>query len=125
MVEDAYPLAMLQSGMLFHSEFNQGSATYHNVTSYHLQAPFDLTRMQAAIAQVMQRRLTITGSTLRPRSTEFKGRLAQRLRESIWPLIEAGRIKPEIYRTFPLEQAPEAHRLMESSQHIGKLVLTV
>lgn len=54
-VEDAYPLAMLQSGMLFHSEFNQGSAAYHNVTSYHLQAPFDLAKMQAAIAQVIAR----------------------------------------------------------------------
>ena len=47
------------------------------------------------------------------------------LREKIWPLIEAGKIKPEIYKTFPLEQAAEAHRLMESSQHIGKIVLTV
>ncbi|MGQ0543949.1 MAG: zinc-binding dehydrogenase, partial [Betaproteobacteria bacterium] len=64
-------------------------------------------------------------STLRPRSVEFKGTLAKNLREKIWPLIEAGRIKPEIYKTFPLEQAAEAHRLMESSQHIGKLVLTL
>jgi NADPH2:quinone reductase len=77
------------------------------------------------IAQVMQRRLTITGSTLRPRTTEFKGRLAQRLREKIWPLIEAGRIKPEVYKSFPLEQVADAHRLMESSQHIGKIVLTL
>ena len=77
------------------------------------------------IAQVMQRRLTITGSTLRPRSTEFKGAIARSLREKIWPLLDAGRIKPQIYRTFPLEQAAEAHRLMESSQHIGKIVLTV
>jgi NADPH2:quinone reductase len=76
------------------------------------------------IAQVM-RRLTITGSTLRPRTTEFKGAIAASLRGKIWPLIEAGRIKPEIYKTFPLEQAAEAHRLMESSQHIGKIVLTL
>jgi NADPH2:quinone reductase len=77
------------------------------------------------INEVMRRRLTITGSTLRPRPVGFKGFLARNLREKIWPLIEAGRIKPEIFKTFPLEQAADAHRLMESSQHIGKLVLTV
>ena len=77
------------------------------------------------IDAVMRRRLTITGSTLRPRPVEFKGAIARSLREKIWPLIESGRIKPEIYKTFPLEQASEAHRLMESSQHIGKIVLTV
>jgi NADPH2:quinone reductase len=77
------------------------------------------------INQVMQRRLTVTGSTLRPRPSEFKGAIAARLREKIWPLIEAGRIKPEIYRTFPLAQAAEAHRLMETSQHIGKIMLAV
>jgi NADPH2:quinone reductase len=77
------------------------------------------------IDTVMRRRLTITGSTLRPRPIEFKGAIAKHLREKIWPLIESGRIKPEIYKTFPLEQAAEAHRLMESSQHIGKIVLTL
>jgi NADPH2:quinone reductase len=77
------------------------------------------------IDAVMRRRLTITGSTLRPRPVEFKGAIARNLREKIWPLIEAGKIKPEIYKTFPLEQAAEAHRLMESSQHIGKIILTV
>ena len=77
------------------------------------------------INEVLRRRLTITGSTLRPRPVEFKGYVARNLREKIWPLIEAGKIKPEIYKTFPLEQASEAHRLMESSAHIGKLVLTV
>jgi NADPH2:quinone reductase len=77
------------------------------------------------IDTVMRRRLTISGSTLRPRPVEFKGAIARSLREKIWPLIEAGRIKPEIYKTFPLEQAAEAHRLMESSQHIGKIVLTL
>ncbi len=77
------------------------------------------------IDAVMRRRLTSTGSTLRPRPVEFKGAIAQKLREKIWPLLESGRIKPEIYKTFPLEQAAEAHRLMESSQHIGKIVLTV
>ncbi len=77
------------------------------------------------IDAVMRRRLTISGSTLRPRTVEYKGQLARNLREKIWPLIESGRIKPEIYKTFALEQAAEAHRLMESSQHIGKIVLTL
>jgi NADPH:quinone reductase len=77
------------------------------------------------INELMRRRLVITGSTLRPRPVEFKGTLAKSLREKIWPLIEAGKIKPEIYKMFPLEQAADAHRLMESSQHIGKIVLTV
>jgi NADPH2:quinone reductase len=82
-------------------------------------------RTELDIDAVMRRRLTITGSTLRPRSTEFKGYIARNLREKIWPLIEAGRIKPQIYRTFALAEAPEAHRLMESSEHIGKIVLTL
>jgi NADPH2:quinone reductase len=77
------------------------------------------------INEVMRRRLTLTGSTLRPRPVEFKGYVAKNLREKIWPLIESGRIKPEIYKTFSLENASEAHRLMETSQHIGKIVLTV
>ena len=82
-------------------------------------------KTELEIGEVLRRRLTITGSTLRPRPVEFKGRVAKSLREKVWPLVEAGKIKPVIYRTFPLEQAAEAHRLMESSQHIGKIVLTV
>jgi NADPH2:quinone reductase len=77
------------------------------------------------INEVMRRRITITGSTLRPRTVDFKGYVARNLREKIWPLIDAGKIKPEIYKTFPLAQAAQAHGLMESSQHIGKIVLTV
>jgi len=77
------------------------------------------------INEVMRRRLTISGSTLRPRPVEVKGAIARSLRERVWPLIEAGRIKPVIYKTFPLAEAREAHTLMESSQHIGKIVLTV
>ncbi len=77
------------------------------------------------VNELMRRRLTLTGSTLRPRPVEFKGAIARNLREKIWPLIEAGKIKPVIYKTFPLAQAGEAHKLMESSQHIGKIVLTV
>ncbi len=75
--------------------------------------------------EVMRKRLQITGSTLRPRTVEFKGRVAVSLRERVWPLIESGRIKPVLFKTFPLEQASDAHRLMETSQHIGKIVLTV
>src|SRR5688500_7607393 len=77
------------------------------------------------INELMRRRLTVTGSTLRPRPVGFKGSLARSLREKIWPLLDAGRIKPQVYRTFPLAQAADAHRLMESSQHIGKLVFTL
>ena len=82
-------------------------------------------KTELPIVDVMSKRLTITGSTLRPRNAEFKGYVARNLREKIWPLIESGRIKPQVYKTFRLEQAAEAHRLMESSQHIGKLVLTL
>jgi NADPH2:quinone reductase len=77
------------------------------------------------IDAVMRRRLTITGSTLRPRTAQFKAYLAKNLREKIWPLIEAGKIKPQVFKTFPLADAAEAHRLMETSQHIGKIVLTL
>ena len=74
--------------------------------------------------QVLRRRLTITGSTLRPRPVAFKAAIARALREKVWPLVESGAIAPVIYRTFPAAQAAEAHALMESNQHIGKIVLT-
>jgi len=74
---------------------------------------------------VMGRRLTITGSTLRARSSEFKGGIARSLRANVWPLLESGSVKPVVHATFPLERAGEAHRLMESSEHIGKIVLTL
>lgn len=74
---------------------------------------------------ILRRRLTITGSTLRPRTVEFKGAVARELREKVWPLIDSGRIRPVIYRTFGLEQASEAHALMETSTHVGKILLTV
>ena len=82
------------------------------------KAPLDL-------SAVLRRRLTVTGSTLRPRSVAFKAAIAVQLREVVWPLIESGRIKPVLFRTFPLAAAADAHRLMESSQHVGKIVLTV
>ena len=76
-------------------------------------------------AQVMVKRLTITGSTLRPQSVEAKARIAAALRREVWPLIEAGRIAPVIDRSSPLEAAAEAHARLESSAHIGKIVLDV
>lgn len=74
---------------------------------------------------VMTRRLTLTGSTMRPRTTAQKGAIADALREKVWPLLDAGRCGPVIHATFPLEQAAEAHALMESSAHVGKIMLTV
>jgi NADPH2:quinone reductase len=74
---------------------------------------------------ILRRRLTVTGSALRPRSVDFKGAIAKNLREKVWPLIESGKIKAIIHKTFPLAEASKAHALMESSAHIGKIVLTV
>lgn len=77
------------------------------------------------LGQVLRRRLTITGSTLRPRPVAFKAQIARELRERVWPLLAAGQIKPVIYQTFPLEEAAAAHALMESSAHVGKIMLRV
>ncbi|MEC5159336.1 NADPH:quinone reductase [Janthinobacterium sp. CG_23.3] len=77
------------------------------------------------LGQVLRRRLTISGSTLRPRPVAFKAAIAAQLRATVWPLLEAGRIKPVIYQTFPLAQAAQAHALMESSAHVGKIMLQV
>jgi NADPH2:quinone reductase len=73
---------------------------------------------------VLRKRLSITGSTLRPRSVAYKTRLAQALRERVWPLLETGRVKPVIHAVFPAADAAAAHALMESSTHVGKIVLT-
>ena len=73
---------------------------------------------------LLRKRLTITGSTLRPRSLDYKTMLARELHAKVWPLIEAGRIKPVIHQVFPALKAAEAHALMESSTHVGKIVLT-
>ena len=75
--------------------------------------------------QVMRRRLTITGSTMRPRTTAEKGTIARALHEKVWPVLDAGRAGPVIHQVFALADAAAAHRLMESSAHIGKLVLKV
>lgn len=76
------------------------------------------------IWDVMRRRLTLTGSTLRPRSVEFKSLLADELRRHVWPLVAEGKIRPVIDRTFPFTEAAEAHRRMEAGAHVGKIVLT-
>ena len=74
---------------------------------------------------VMMKRLTVTGSTLRASPAARKAEIAASLREKVWPLFESGKLKPVIYRVFPLAEAAEAHRLMESSAHIGKIMLEV
>ncbi|TCU98928.1 NADPH2:quinone reductase [Paracandidimonas soli] len=74
--------------------------------------------------ELMRRRLTLTGSTLRPRSDEYKAGLAVQLRRHVWPLLESGRIAPVVHAVFPLENAAQAHRLMDSGAHIGKIILT-
>ena len=76
------------------------------------------------LGDIVFKRLVITGSALRPRTVEFKAQIAQQLLERVWPLIEAGTVRPVIHSTFPFEEAWRAHALMESSQHIGKIVLT-
>lgn len=86
-----------------------------------LQGP----KIELNFSQVMMRRLTITGSTLRPQSDLAKARIAETLREHVWPLLEAGKIAPVMDSEFPLAQAAEAHARMESSGHIGKIVLKV
>jgi NADPH2:quinone reductase len=77
------------------------------------------------MTSVLMRRLTITGSTLRPRTVEYKAAVANALREKVWPLIESGQIRPVIYKSFPLSSAAQAHALMESGAHVGKIVLEV
>ncbi len=81
-------------------------------------------KVEVNLLPVMLKRLTITGSTLRARPPAFKAAIAQNLRQKVWPLIEKGEVKPVIAERFPLADAAAAHRLMESSSHIGKIVLT-
>jgi len=99
--------ALAPDGRLVHIAFDRGAT------------------MEVNLMPVMLKRLTLTGSTLRPRSAEFKAEVARQLGARIWPLIEAGTIRPVIHATFPLARAADAHRLMESGGHIGKIVLEV
>jgi NADPH2:quinone reductase len=82
------------------------------------------TKSEIDAGAVLRRRLTITGSTLRPRTSAYKASVARALQERVWPLLAAGVVRPTIHKTFPAAQAAEAHALMESSQHVGKIVLT-
>ena len=82
-------------------------------------------RAHVNLIALMQRRVTLTGSTLRSRSVTEKAAIAAALRRHVWPLLESGAVKPVIYKTFPLRAAAEAHRVMDASEHIGKLVLRV
>jgi NADPH:quinone reductase-like Zn-dependent oxidoreductase len=82
-------------------------------------------KAEIQIADVMRRRLTLTGSTLRPRPVEFKTMVAGEIAHTVWPYVEGGRLKPVIDSTFPLSQAAEAHARMESGEHVGKIVLEV
>ena len=77
------------------------------------------------VFEVMRRRLTLTGSTLRPRDVAWKSLVADELARTVWPHVEAGRLKPVLDRTYPLAQAADAHRRMESGEHVGKIVLVV
>jgi NADPH2:quinone reductase len=77
------------------------------------------------VAMILTKRLTLTGSTLRARTVAQKAAVAAAVHENVWPLLAAGRVRPVIHATFPLAEACEAHRLMETSDHIGKIVLTI
>lgn len=80
---------------------------------------------EVSIRSIMLKRLVITGSTLRPRQVEFKAAIAVSLKQRVWPLLESGRVKPIIHTVLPLSRANEGHRLMESSRHIGKIMLKI
>jgi len=82
-------------------------------------------RAEINVGMILVKRLTLTGSTLRSRTVAQKAAVAEGVRQNVWPLIESGKVRPVIFKTFPLAEAGEAHRLMESSNHIGKIVLTV
>ncbi|HEY8784060.1 MAG TPA: NAD(P)H-quinone oxidoreductase [Mucilaginibacter sp.] len=107
-----------------------GDYTANNLKSLAIEGRLVLINMmmgkdvQVDLSQVMTKRLTITGSTLRSRDTAFKAAIARNLEKTIWPLLASGKIKPVIYKVFPAEKAADAHRLMESSEHIGKIVLS-
>ena len=92
---------------------------------YALLAFLKGSKAQVDFGKVLFKRLTISGSTLRPQTVAQKGAIAAALQRDVWPLIEAGKVRSHIFRTFPLAEAAEAHRLMESSAHVGKIMLTL
>ena len=83
------------------------------------------TKAEVDLTHLLRRRISISGSALRPRSDAYKGQIASALREHVWPLFAAGKLRPLVHASFPLGQAGDAHRLMESGAHVGKIVLTV
>ena len=80
---------------------------------------------EVPMVEIMRRRLTLTGSTLRPRSIEFKTMVADELARTVWPYVEGGRLKPVVDRVFPLEEVADAHRRIEAGEHVGKIILTM
>jgi NADPH2:quinone reductase len=82
-------------------------------------------RVEVDLQVMMTKRLTLTGSTLRPRTVAEKGAIAREVERYVWPNVDSGAVRPIVYRTFPLSEAADAHRLMEEGSHIGKLVLTI
>ena len=82
-------------------------------------------KAEIPISDIMRRRLTLTGSTLRPRSVEFKTMVADEIAKTVWPYVEGGRLKPVIDSSFPLAEAAAAHARMEAGEHVGKIVLEV
>ncbi len=82
-------------------------------------------KSEISVPEIMRRRLVLTGSTLRPRSVEFKTMVADEIARTVWPYVEGGRLKPVIDKTFPLDRAAEAHARMEAGEHVGKIVLEV
>ena len=76
------------------------------------------------MGRILRQRITLSGSTLRPQTTSEKAEIASKLKSEVWPLFEEGKVKPHIHETFPLEEASKAHVLMESSAHMGKIILT-
>jgi len=108
-----------------------GSYVARNIAAANLNgrivqiAFLETSKVNIDLMPLMLKRLTLTGSTLRPRSVAEKAAIAQALEAKVWPLLAAGKCKPHIFRTFPLEQASAAHALMETSAHMGKIVLTV
>ena len=80
---------------------------------------------EIAVSDIMRRRLTLTGSTLRPRSVEFKTMVADEIASTVWPFVEGGRLRPVIDSTFPLAEAAAAHARMDAPDHVGKTVLEV
>jgi len=82
-------------------------------------------KAEVPIADIMRRRLMLTGSTLRPRSVEFKTMVADEIARTVWPYVEGGRLRPVVDSTFPLAEAAKAHSRMEAGEHVGKIVLEV